>query len=134
MQDSRLAANKEWVALQKSLQLAKKKCDKAKSDKEKAKTDYKNAAETGGKKDSDSLMLLHTRYHQAKAMHQFHKLDFKLAAYQQKNWLEKYADSIEGQPAMLMIDPKKKPPQKKVEASGVKKVPKSVSKPVKKSE
>ncbi len=134
MQDSRLATNKEWVALQKGLQAAKRKCDKAKSDKEKTKTDYKNEAETGGKKDSDHLMLLHTRYHQAKAMHQFHKLDVKLAEYQQKKWLEKYADSIKDQPALLMIDPKKKTSPKKVEATGAKKAPKSVSKPVKKGE
>ncbi|MBL7807971.1 MAG: hypothetical protein JNN28_09165 [Saprospiraceae bacterium] len=107
MQDSRLAGNAEWNTLQKGLQQAKKKYDKAKSDKEKAKIAWKNAEETNGKKDADLLTTLSIRFHQAKAMQHFHKLAYKLAEYQQKRWLENYGDAQADQPAMLMIDPKK---------------------------
>ncbi|HLP93770.1 MAG TPA: hypothetical protein VK168_07015 [Saprospiraceae bacterium] len=130
MQDSRLAGNAEWTNLQKSLQLAKKKYEKAKTDKEKAKTAWKEAGETEGKKDADQSMLLYTRFHQAKAMHHFHKLAYKLVEYQQKRWLESYAQSQADQPALLMIDPKKMSRKKATESP---KRAKSVSKSTKKS-
>ncbi|MBN8679859.1 MAG: hypothetical protein J0M29_16650 [Chitinophagales bacterium] len=130
MQDSRLAGNAEWTDLQKSLQQAKKKYEKAKADKEKAKTAWKEAEEAEGKKDADQRMLLYTRFHQAKAMHHFHKLAYKLMEYQQKRWLEGYAQSQADQPALLMIDPKKMGRKKATESP---KRAKSVSKSTKKS-
>lgn len=104
LEDPRLSENTEWSSIQKEHQKAHKKWEKAKSDKEKAKSAYKAAEAAGNKKDPDDLARLHTRYHQAKAMLQYHKLGFKLAEYQQKRWLESYTAD---HPAMLMMDPDK---------------------------
>jgi hypothetical protein len=103
LEDSRLSDNTEWASIQKNHQQAKKKWEKAKSDKEKARAAYKQAADEGHKKGVDKLFL-YTRYHQAKAMVQYYKLGFKLAEYQQKQWLESF---MANQPVMLMMDPDK---------------------------
>lgn len=109
LEDSSLSANPEWAIIQKKHQLAQKKWEKAKADKYKAREALKAAEGEGSKKDPDGFATLHTRYHQAKAMLQFHKLGFKLTQYQQKRWLESY---LAHQPIRLMMDPDKLGPKK----------------------
>jgi hypothetical protein len=108
LEDPRLSENTEWISIQKNHQLAQKKWEKARAEKEKAREALKAAEGAGSKKDPDGFATLHTRYHQAKAMLQYHKLGLRLAEYQQKRWLESY---MAHQPIRLMMDPDKLSPQ-----------------------